>query len=174
MLPQIFVKNCTFSHFGYCHENMKQLHFVSSLPPFSRDGLSIISGSEDNFIYVWKTHHDVSKLSSARRDRNEFYESFTSEQWERGKEGGREGGREGEREGGREKGKKGRRERGKRYSIQTSSSLTHSAHHAPVTAAVFAPVPGITVDQGLKEVGQMIVAADYQGCIKVYVNTEKL
>ena len=97
----------------------------------------------------------------------------------------REGGREGEREGGREKGKKGRergrekgkkgrRERGKRYSIQTSSSLTRSAHHAPVTAAVFAPVPGITVDQGLKEVGQMIVAADYQGCIKVYVNTEKL
>lgn len=43
-----------------------------------------------------------------------------------------------------------------------------------MTAAIFAPVPGITVDQGLKEVGQMIIAADYQGGIKVYVNSEKL
>ena len=43
-----------------------------------------------------------------------------------------------------------------------------------MTAAVFAPVPGITVDEGLKEVGQMIVAGDYQGGIKVYVNSEKL
>jgi hypothetical protein len=67
----------------------------------------------------------VNKLSSVRRDRNEFYESFTT-------------------------------------------------HHAPVTAAVFAPVPGITVDQGLKEVGQMVIAADYQGGIKVYVNSENL
>jgi WD40 repeat protein len=92
---------------------------------FSRDGLNIVCGSEDHFIYVWKTHHDVNKLSSVRRDRNEFYESFTT-------------------------------------------------HHAPVTAAVFAPVPGITVDQGLKEVGQMVIAADYQGGIKVYVNSENL
>lgn len=48
------------------------------------------------------------------------------------------------------------------------------AHSAPVTSAIFAPVPGITVDEGLKEVGQMIVAADYQGCIKIYVNSEQL
>jgi hypothetical protein len=26
---------------------------------------------------LWKTHLDVNKLSSARRDRNEFYESFS-------------------------------------------------------------------------------------------------
>lgn len=92
---------------------------------FSRDGQYIISGSEDNFVYIWQTHIDVSKFSSARRDRNEFYESF-------------------------------------------------SAHSAPVTTAVFAPVPGITVDQGIQEVGEMMVAADYQGCIKVYVSGETL
>ena len=44
---------------------------------FSRDGQYIISGSEDNFVYIWQTHIDVSKFSSARRDRNEFYESFS-------------------------------------------------------------------------------------------------
>jgi len=92
---------------------------------FSRDGQYIISGSEDNYVYIWRTHHDVGKLSSARRDRNEYYESFR-------------------------------------------------AHSAPVTSAIFAPVPGITVDEGLKEVGQMIVAADYQGGIKIYVNSEQL
>lgn len=48
------------------------------------------------------------------------------------------------------------------------------AHSAPVTTAVFAPVPGITVDEGIKEVGEIIVAADYQGCIKIYVSGEKL
>ncbi len=49
-----------------------------------------------------------------------------------------------------------------------------TAHSAPVTSAVFAPVPGISVDQGINEVGHMIVAADYQGCIKIYVSGEKL
>ena len=52
--------------------------------------------------------------------------------------------------------------------------LLSAAHSAPVTTAVFAPVPGITVDEGLKEVGEMVVAADYQGSIKIYVSGEKL
>lgn len=57
----------------------------------------------------------------------------------------------------------------------TSPPPTHTTgHSAPVTTVVFAPVPGITVDQGLKEVGEMVVAADYQGCIKIYVSGEKL
>ena len=58
---------------------MLQLMFIPLLLPFSRDGQYIIGGSEDNYIYIWKTHHDVSKLSSARRDRNEYYESFSGE-----------------------------------------------------------------------------------------------
>lgn len=44
---------------------------------YSRDGQYIICGSEDNYIYIWKTHHDYSKLSSARRDRNDYFESFS-------------------------------------------------------------------------------------------------
>ena len=44
----------------------------------SRDGQYIISGSEDNYVYVWKTHIDTLKMPS-RRDRNEFYESFSCE-----------------------------------------------------------------------------------------------
>ena len=127
---------------------------LPSSSSFSRDGQYIIGGSEDNYVYIWKTHHDVSKLSSARRDRNEYYESFS----------------------------------GGFISIVVHVSLhctcipilaillsSHTpAHSAPVTSAIFAPVPGITVDEGLKEVGQMIVAADYQGCIKIYVNSEQL
>ena len=46
---------------------------------YSREGEYIICGSEDNYIYIWKTHHDFNKLSSARRDRNDYYESFTGE-----------------------------------------------------------------------------------------------
>jgi len=49
-----------------------------------------------------------------------------------------------------------------------------AAHSDPVTTAVFAPVPGITVDEGIREVGEMVVAADYQGSIKIYVSGEQL
>lgn len=41
---------------------------------FSHDGKFIISGSENQYVYMWKTHHDYSKFSSARRDRNEYWE----------------------------------------------------------------------------------------------------
>lgn len=92
---------------------------------FSREGEYIVCGSEDNYIYVWKTHHDFNILSSVRRDRNDYYESF-------------------------------------------------SAHSAPVTAVAFAPVPGITVDEGLRDIGEVVIAGDYQGRIKVYVNSDVL
>ena len=50
------------------------------------------------------------------------------------------------------------------------SLVIYTAHSSVVTAAVFAPVPGFFVGEGLKDVGQVLVAADYSGAIKVYVN----
>lgn len=44
--------------------------------PDSHDGKFIISGSENQYIYMWKTHHDYAKFSSARRDRNDYWEAI--------------------------------------------------------------------------------------------------
>ncbi|XP_016985598.1 uncharacterized protein LOC108049067 isoform X1 [Drosophila rhopaloa] len=43
---------------------------------FSHDGKYIIAGSENQCIYIWKTNHDYSKLSSVRRDRSDFWEGI--------------------------------------------------------------------------------------------------
>lgn len=43
-----------------------------------------------------------------------------------------------------------------------------------MTAVTFAPVPGITVDEGLRDIGEVIVAGDNKGNIKVYVTSEEL
>lgn len=43
---------------------------------FSHDGKYIVSGSENRDIYVWKTNHDYAKFSSVRRDRNDFWEAI--------------------------------------------------------------------------------------------------
>lgn len=43
---------------------------------FSHDGKFIICGSENQCIYLWKTHHDYSKFPSVRRDRNDFWEGI--------------------------------------------------------------------------------------------------
>ena len=42
----------------------------------SHNGKYIICGSEDHFVYIWKTHHEFYKFSSARRDRNVFWEGI--------------------------------------------------------------------------------------------------
>ncbi|XP_064638857.1 WD repeat-containing protein 44-like isoform X2 [Lineus longissimus] len=41
---------------------------------FSSNGKYIVCGSEDKFVYIWKTHHEFTKFSSVRRDRNGYWE----------------------------------------------------------------------------------------------------
>ncbi|KAG5843470.1 WD repeat-containing protein 44-like [Anguilla anguilla] len=43
---------------------------------FSHDYSFIVSGSEDRFVYIWSTYHDLSKFTSVRRDRNDFWEGI--------------------------------------------------------------------------------------------------
>ncbi|KAJ8918039.1 hypothetical protein NQ315_011495 [Exocentrus adspersus] len=115
---------------------------------FSHDGKYIVSGSENRDIYIWKTNHDYSKFSSVRRDRNDFWEAI-------------------------------------------------KAHNAVVTCAIFSPNPEVilkmleesarqteaeetnkvedpVVEQHTKGCGgYVLVSADFNGCIKVFINKMK-
>lgn len=46
------------------------------LSPVSHDYSFIVSGSEDKYVYIWSTYHDLSKFTSVRRDRNDFWEAI--------------------------------------------------------------------------------------------------
>ncbi|CAJ0935495.1 unnamed protein product [Ranitomeya imitator] len=58
----------------------KAIHNLS--PPYICDLVSrhdftyIVSGSEDKYVYIWSTYHDLSKFTSVRRDRNDFWEGI--------------------------------------------------------------------------------------------------
>ncbi|XP_058982551.1 WD repeat-containing protein 44 isoform X3 [Musca domestica] len=112
---------------------------------FSHDGKYIIAGSENQCIYIWKTNHDYSKLSSVRRDRSDFWEGI-------------------------------------------------KAHNATVTCAIFAPHPEAIikpepdeisnekqtnnqpdplVEQHKKGCGYVMISADFNGAIKVFINKTK-
>ncbi|KAJ3589528.1 hypothetical protein NHX12_010373 [Muraenolepis orangiensis] len=43
---------------------------------FSHDYSFIVSGSEDKYIYIWNTYHDLSRFTPVRRDRNDFWEGI--------------------------------------------------------------------------------------------------
>ncbi|KAH9488606.1 WD repeat-containing protein 44 [Bulinus truncatus] len=43
---------------------------------FSPTGKYVVCGSEDHFLYVWKTNHEFLKFTSARRDRNDYWEAI--------------------------------------------------------------------------------------------------
>lgn len=101
---------------------------------FSHDGKFIVSGSENQCIYIWKSNHDYSKFSSVRRDRNDYWEGI-------------------------------------------------KVHNAVVTCAVFSPNPDIIMRQ-IEELegnvpgvanpsGYVLVSADFNGCIKVFINKTK-
>ena len=156
---------------------------------FSHDGKYIISGSENQYIYMWKTHHDYAKFSSARRDRNDYWEAI-----------------------------KGISSLSFQIN-QRDIKLIFSAHNAVVTSAVFAPDSHSLIEQmerhrrekeeekasslsadsmtGRRSAasataadgsrpshlnaeggassgnGYVLVSADFNGCIKVFVNRVK-
>ncbi|XP_014351416.1 WD repeat-containing protein 44 [Latimeria chalumnae] len=43
---------------------------------FGHDYNYVVSGSEDKYVYIWSTYHDLSKFTSVRRDRNDFWEGI--------------------------------------------------------------------------------------------------
>uniref|UniRef100_F7D2I4 WD repeat-containing protein 44 n=1 Tax=Macaca mulatta TaxID=9544 RepID=F7D2I4_MACMU len=45
---------------------------------FSHDFTYLVSGSEDKYVYIWSTYHDLSKFTSVRRDRNDFWEAHNA------------------------------------------------------------------------------------------------
>lgn len=50
--------------------------FLPFFSKFSHDFSYIVSGSEDKYVYIWSTYHDLSKFTSVRRDRNDFWEGI--------------------------------------------------------------------------------------------------
>lgn len=100
-------------------------HFCHSLCPHSHDYSFIVSGSEDKYIYIWSTYHDLSKFTSVRRDRNDFWEGI--------------------------KGDNALCVQGRMTFNLLKSKLSFffilTAHNAVVTSAVFAPHPSLIVPQ---------------------------
>ena len=58
------------------HFLSKHLFFTNDILCSSHDYSFIVSGSEDKYVYIWSTYHDLSKFTPVRRDRNDFWEGI--------------------------------------------------------------------------------------------------
>ena len=43
---------------------------------FSHDGKYITAGSENQCVFLWRTHYEPNNLSVSRKDRNDHYEAI--------------------------------------------------------------------------------------------------
>uniref|UniRef100_A0A182TSB6 WD repeat-containing protein 44 n=1 Tax=Anopheles melas TaxID=34690 RepID=A0A182TSB6_9DIPT len=138
---------------------------------FSHDGKYIISGSENQCIYIWKTQHEYAKLSSVR---NWSMNNQASD----------------------EEGTVNYSKHGRLQVRRDRSDFWEGikAHNATVTCAIFAPKPEaiimldadetasnseLSLNQSFVEQskkacrGYVMVSADFSGCIKVFINKTK-
>jgi WD40 repeat protein len=54
----------------------EQISLIAVCCVVSSTGKYIVCGSEDHFIFLWKTNHEFLKFTSARRDRNSYWEAI--------------------------------------------------------------------------------------------------
>jgi WD40 repeat protein len=52
---------------------------INPIVAFSADGKYITAGSENQCVYLWRTHSDSTNLT-ARKDRNSYYEAIKGSQ----------------------------------------------------------------------------------------------
>jgi len=62
-------------HSLYCKYKGLQNESSQIKASFNNDGSLILCGSEDKFVHIWNTQHDIPNV---RKDRNEYYESFSA------------------------------------------------------------------------------------------------
>ena len=48
---------------------------------FSHDGKYITAGSENQCVFLWRTHYEPNNLSVTRKDRNNYYEAIKGTEW---------------------------------------------------------------------------------------------
>ncbi len=53
---------------------------IAGLIIFSPDGKYITAGSENQCVYLWRTHSDSTNLT-VRKDRNSYYEAIKGDLW---------------------------------------------------------------------------------------------
>lgn len=151
--PAALFSLSSLSHPDFLNHHPHHLFFFFLFS--SHDGKYIVSGSENQYIYMWKTHHDYAKFSSARRDRNDYWEAIKAhnavvtcavfapdshaliEQMDR-------------------------------YRKDREDEVRGAGPSRPVVAE-----RAVSPGGSSSSAGYVLVSADFNGCIKVFVNRVK-